>query len=148
MSLEKQIFVNLIENLISTSDDIDLIEELKANTFYLSLYKSLKRKPMTAKKSEVEKLKDAEYTTCEYCDKRIKLSYIDKHTEDSLTCYRQRQTKRNVFNCKEMIKDKYAVSQALNLTLKYKHVDFKELVLPEQTLKILRCRTKHDIFRV
>lgn len=147
MTTPKQIFVNLIEQLCANSDDIELLVELEKNPFYISLLKSIRRKPMEVKKSEVLKLTDNDYTKCEYCDKLIKRTYIDKHVEDSLTCYRQRQTKRNVFNNKELFNDKYAVIQALNICLKDKHVEFKELVIPERTLKILRCRTKHDIFR-
>jgi hypothetical protein len=147
MTTQKQIFVNLVEQLCANSGDIELLIELEENPFFIYLQKSVRRKPAEIKKNEAQKLKDSEYVKCENCDKLIKQSYIDTHIEKSITCYRQRQTKRNVFLNKELYNDKYAVTQALNISLKDKHLEFKDLVLPEKTLRILRCRTKYDIFR-
>jgi len=143
---QKKEFMVILEKILINDDDV-LVQELKGNPFYISLTQSVKRKQPQKKKTELNKLNDTEYERCEYCDKLIKLSYIDFHKEDSITCYRQRQTKRNVFNVKELYNEKYGKYQALNLSLKDKHVEFKDLFLPVHILKVLEFETKYDLLR-
>jgi hypothetical protein len=105
---QKKDFMVILQDILFNIDiDNILVQELKGNPFYISLTKSAKMKQPQQLKNELKKLNDTEYERCEYCDKLIKLSYIEFHKENSITCYRQRQTKRNVFNVKEIYNEKY-----------------------------------------
>jgi hypothetical protein len=145
---QKKDFMVILQDILFNIDiDNTLVQELKGNPFYISLTKSAKMKQPQQLKNELKKLNDTEYERCEYCDKLIKLSYIEVHKENSITCYRQRQTKRNVYNVKELYNEKYGKYQALNLSLKDKHVEFKDLFLPVRILKVLEFETKYDLIR-
>ena len=145
---QKKDFMIILQDILFNIDiDNTLVQELKGNPFFISLTKSAKLKQPKQIKTELKKIQDDEYERCEYCDKLIKTTYIDTHKEESITCYRQRQTKRNVYNVKELYNEKYGKYQALNLCLKDKHVEFKDLFLPVQILKVLEFETKYDLLR-
>ena len=144
---QKKDFMEILEKILINNNDDILVQDLKVNPFFISLTSSVKRKQPKQIKTELKKIQDDEYERCEYCDKLIKTTYIDTHKEESITCYRQRQTKRNVYNVKELYNEKYGKYQALNLCLKDKHVEFKDLFLPVHILKVLEFETKYDLLR-
>ena len=119
--------------------------QIKETIFYINVRRATNRKPPKEPIQEAEKLKDENYQPCPYCDKLIKNTYLDQHIEYTSACERQRQTKKNIMNVKEIYNKKYGKFQALNLSLKHKNVRFEELYLPKKILKALKIADKNDL---
>jgi len=164
---EKKQFMVILQELFSKIDDLAGDDKINSNEYlefatlckdlknskqliietiiYKTIERTVSRRQAPPPISEVDKLKDKNYLNCPYCDKRIKNSYLKEHIESSITCQRQRQTKRNIYNVKQIYNDKYGIFQALNLTLKHKHIKFSELFLTKNQLTALNISKKEDM---
>ena len=130
-------------------DIYKISKEVQATPVYIYLEKSAKRKIPQKPIPELEKLRDIRYCKCEYCDKLLLKIYMEDHINTTDACYRQRQSKRNVFNVKKLINPKtYGLCQALNVVLKKRHHDVANLVLSPQLLKALNIACRLGLNRV
>jgi len=124
-------------------DIYNIAKEVQETPVYISLEKSAKRKIPKKPIPELEKLRDIRYGKCEYCDKLLLNIYMEEHIFTTEACYRQRQSKRNVFNVKKLINPKtYGLCQALNVVLKKRHHDVANLILSPQLLKALHIQSR------
>ena len=164
---EKKQFMVILQELFSKIDDLASDDKINSNEYleiatlckdlqnakqliietivFKTIDRTVKRKPLTPPIKEVDKLIDKTYHNCPHCDKRIKNSYLKEHINSSITCQRQRQTKRNIYNVKQIYNTKYGIFQALNLTLKHKHIDFSKLSLTKKQLTALNIEKKDDM---
>ena len=140
---QKKEFMTIIQELFSKIDDLASDDRINSNEYnefamlckdlqhakqqiketiiYITMRRATNRKPPKEPIKETEKLADENYQPCPHCDKLIKNSYLDQHIENTIQCYRQRQTKKNIINVKQIYNTKYGKYQALNLSLKHKY---------------------------
>ena len=127
--------------------ELHFAKELIKETFiYITLRKSTNRKPPKEPIKETEKLKDEDYQPCPHCHKLIKKTYLSENIENTIQCYRQRQTKKNIMNVKQIYNTKYGKYQALNLSLKHKYGN--ELYMSKNLLKALQIEKEYEYFNL
>ena len=123
--------------------------EIQQTIVYISLENSVKRKTPKKPIPELEKLRDIRYDKCDYCDKLLLIKYMEDHINTTEACYRQRQSKRNVFNVKKLTNpEQYGLCQALNVVLKKRHHDVANLELSPQIMKALHIECRLGLTRV
>jgi len=168
---QKKEFITILQLLFSKIDDLATDDRINSNEYnefamlckelrfakqqiketiiYVNLRRATERKPPKEPIKETEKLNNQDYNKCPHCDKLIHKNYINEHMENTIQCFRQRQTKKSMINVKEINKkyynDNYGIYQALNLSLKHKNVNFQDLYLTNKLLQILQIKNKDEL---
>ena len=125
----------------------DLRKEVRTTTVYTTIERQSRRAENKPKVKELEKLKDeTNYTNCKFCDKRIAVSYIFTHINNSVACKRVRQTKQNVVITKKKYSPKlYPLCQAYNAQLLYRYVPINKLSLTRHTCRVLQIEKPTEL---
>ena len=165
---QKKEFITILQELFSKIDDLASDDKINSNEYnefailckelqnakqqiketfiYINLRRATNRKSPIKPIKKTDKLADENYQPCPYCDKLIKNSYLDTHIDTTIQCLRQRQTKQNVMNVKQIYHTKYGKYQALNLSLKHKYNN--ELEMSKKILKALQIEKADEFFNL